>query len=243
MSVFADSVSEGVANPPTMIDFLREAPRRNGHVHRTLAPTEGSRWQNCGASFCAWISAPSEADEILRSRASGCVGSEFRVGAPSGSHGLVLSLRVWQHPSQGEARATLRSYRKFIGNSSEGYRKLGKLAMYADCGCDPVSRLRTRRCSGRRTRPGRRVREGGLCDVPAANSFAPAGGRYVTGSESEGSSFAPAGGRHVTGSDSRGHYGRTGRTGARAAHPASGAAWMAVRAAGNRSLSRIPAPA
>jgi hypothetical protein len=40
----------------------------------------------------------------------------------------------------------------------------------------PYPRSRTRRCRGRRTPPGRRVREGGLCDFPAANSFAPAGG-------------------------------------------------------------------
>ena len=33
--------------------------------------------------------------------------------------------------------------------------------------------LRTRRRSGCRMQPGRRVREGGLCDLPAANSFAP----------------------------------------------------------------------
>jgi hypothetical protein len=39
-----------------------------------------------------------------------------------------------------------------------------------------ITRLRTRRCIGRRTRPGRRVRAGGLCAFPAANSFAPAGG-------------------------------------------------------------------
>jgi hypothetical protein len=37
-------------------------------------------------------------------------------------------------------------------------------------------RLRTRRCQGRRIRLGCRVRAGGLCVVPAANSFAPAGG-------------------------------------------------------------------
>ena len=46
-----------------------------------------------------------------------------------------------------------------------------------------ILRLRTRRCMGRRTRPGRRVHAGGLCDFPAANSFAPAGGRQVTGSK------------------------------------------------------------
>jgi hypothetical protein len=38
-------------------------------------------------------------------------------------------------------------------------------------------RLRTRSRPGRRTRPGRRVRAGGLCEVVAANLFAPAGGR------------------------------------------------------------------
>jgi hypothetical protein len=41
-------------------------------------------------------------------------------------------------------------------------------------------RERTRRCVDRRTRPGRRVHAGGLCEFPAANSFAPAGGRHVT---------------------------------------------------------------
>jgi hypothetical protein len=35
------------------------------------------------------------------------------------------------------------------------------------------------------------VRAGGLCAFPAANSFAPAGGRHVTGSESQRASFAP----------------------------------------------------
>ena len=35
------------------------------------------------------------------------------------------------------------------------------------------SRLRTRRCVGRHTPSGRRVREGGLREFPAANSFAP----------------------------------------------------------------------
>jgi len=48
-----------------------------------------------------------------------------------------------------------------------------------------IARLRTRRCGGRRTRPGRRVRAGGLCDFPAANSFAHGGGRHVAGSESQ----------------------------------------------------------
>jgi hypothetical protein len=36
--------SEGVAKPPSVIDFLREAPPRNSLVHCTLAPTEGPRW-------------------------------------------------------------------------------------------------------------------------------------------------------------------------------------------------------
>jgi hypothetical protein len=35
-----------------------------------------------------------------------------------------------------------------------------------------IVRERTRRCFRRRTGPGRRVREGGLCVVVAANSFA-----------------------------------------------------------------------
>ena len=48
--------------------------------------------------------------------------------------------------------------------------------------------LRTRRCSGCRTRPGRRVRAGGLCELPAANSFAPAGGRHVPRPDSQRSS-------------------------------------------------------
>jgi hypothetical protein len=43
------------------------------------------------------------------------------------------------------------------------------------------ARLRTRRCPERQTRPCRRVHEGGLCVLPAANSFAPAGGRHVAG--------------------------------------------------------------
>jgi hypothetical protein len=43
----------------------------------------------------------------------------------------------------------------------------------------------------RRKEPGRRVRAGGLCAFPAANSFAPAGGRHVTGSEPRSASFAP----------------------------------------------------
>jgi hypothetical protein len=69
-------------------------------------------------------------------------------------------------------------------------------ANYAGCGSNPViSRLRTRRCMGRRTRSGRRVHEGGLCAVVAANLFAPAGGRHVTGSDSQWASFAPVGGR------------------------------------------------
>ena len=39
--------------------------------------------------------------------------------------------------------------------------------------------LRTHRCVRRRTRPGRRVRAGGLCEVVAAISIAPAGGPHV----------------------------------------------------------------
>ena len=39
-----------------------------------------------------------------------------------------------------------------------------------------IPRLRTHRCSGRRMPPGRRVRAGGLCVFPAANSFAPRAG-------------------------------------------------------------------
>ena len=44
-------------------------------VHCTLAPAEGPRWQHCGAGLEARIHAHGAADEILRSRASGCVGS------------------------------------------------------------------------------------------------------------------------------------------------------------------------
>jgi hypothetical protein len=57
----------------TEIDFLRKAPLQNLLAHCTLAPTEGPRRQNSGASFHAWILARSAADEILRSRASDCV--------------------------------------------------------------------------------------------------------------------------------------------------------------------------
>jgi hypothetical protein len=53
------------------------------------------------------------------------------------------------------------------------------------CPARRAIRPRTRRCLGRRTRPGRRVRAGGLCEVVAAISIAPAGGRHVTGSESQ----------------------------------------------------------
>src|SRR5215218_5272142 len=51
-------------------------------------------------------------------------------------------------------------------------------------------RQRTGSRLGRRTPPGRRVRAGGLCDFPAANSFAPAGGRHVTQSDSQRASSA-----------------------------------------------------
>jgi hypothetical protein len=40
-SLFADSVSEGVAKPPSVIDFLREAPLRKLFSRKVLAPTEG----------------------------------------------------------------------------------------------------------------------------------------------------------------------------------------------------------
>ena len=61
----------------------------------------------------------------------------------------------------------------------------------ADCGSNPVIyRLRTSRCLGRRIPLGRRVRAGGLCDFPAANSFAPAGGRHGTGSDTQPACFA-----------------------------------------------------
>src|SRR5829696_8456914 len=50
-------------------------------------------------------------------------------------------------------------------------------------------RLRMHRCMERRTWPGRRVRAGGLCELVAANSFAPAGGRHVAGSDSRSTSY------------------------------------------------------
>jgi hypothetical protein len=52
---------------------------------------------------------------------------------------------------------------------------------------DPIEfpRLRTRRCMGCSRRPGRRVRAVGLCEFPAANSFAPAGGRHVAGPDAQ----------------------------------------------------------
>src|SRR5687767_4987817 len=65
------------------------------------------------------------------------------------------------------------------------------------------SLVRTRNCVRRRTPPGRRVRAGGLCEVVAANSFAPAGGRHVIWLESQSASIAPAGGRHVIWSGSQ----------------------------------------
>ena len=81
----------GIAKTSTLIDFLREAPPRNLLVHRTLAPTEGSRWQNREAGLEARISAHGAADEILQSRAKRLRGFEFRVSAPSGSHRLRVN--------------------------------------------------------------------------------------------------------------------------------------------------------
>jgi hypothetical protein len=64
----------------------------------------------------------------------------------------------------------------------------------ARCGSNLVIHwLRTRRCLRRRIRLGRRVRAGGLCDSPAANSFAPAGGWHVPGLESQGASHRSGG--------------------------------------------------
>src|SRR5687767_6333269 len=58
-------------------DFLRlrEAPLRNRLVHCTLAPTEGPCQQNRGAGSPPRIQALGDADEVLRSRTSGCVDS------------------------------------------------------------------------------------------------------------------------------------------------------------------------
>ncbi len=63
------------------------------------------------------------------------------------------------------------------GRDSRMPRKIiGWMMPFAD------SPVRTRGCLDHRTRPGRRVRAGGLCDFPAANSFAPrAAARYPAG--------------------------------------------------------------
>src|SRR5688572_28735857 len=88
---------------------------------------------------------------------------------------------------------------------AEGGAEPGRAAD-ARCGSKQVIPwLRTRRCLGRRTRPGRRVRAGGLCEVVAAISIAPAGGRHVPGSDTQSASIAPAGGLHVTGSEPQSH--------------------------------------
>ena len=82
----------GVARP--LIDFLREAPLHSLLVHCPVAPTQGSRWQNCGASLEARISAHGAADEILLSHANGCMGFSFEWALPSGNHRSVVNLRV-----------------------------------------------------------------------------------------------------------------------------------------------------
>ena len=56
------------------------------------------------ASFCVWISALSEADEILRSRAGGCVNSNFVWALPQEVTVLDLSLKVWAISLLGERR-------------------------------------------------------------------------------------------------------------------------------------------
>jgi hypothetical protein len=61
--------------PQACVDFLREALRRNLFLRCSLAPTEGPRQHNCEAGFQARQPARARgADEVLRSRASGCVG-------------------------------------------------------------------------------------------------------------------------------------------------------------------------
>jgi hypothetical protein len=103
--------------------------------------------------------------------------------------------------------------------------------------------LGTRRCTGRRTRPGRRVREGAakadFANFPAATSVAPAGGRHVAGPDSRRPSSArdhahrratprsppaprrrPAGSRRGRGCRCRGRSARPrGRPGTRPAPP------------------------
>ena len=88
-----DSDSEGVAKPPSVIDFLREAPPGNSvctlhpGADRRTSPAE--RWG--GSRALIW---PLRGrDEVLRSRAIGCATSGCTWCAPSGSHRFVMDAR------------------------------------------------------------------------------------------------------------------------------------------------------
>src|SRR5687767_11889636 len=66
-----------VCFPPESVDFLRAGAAPYLPRGEACAPTEGSRRPNRGADPGAWSAAQGKANEILRSRAGGCVGSSF----------------------------------------------------------------------------------------------------------------------------------------------------------------------
>jgi hypothetical protein len=142
------------------VDFLREAPRWSWPHDEVRAPTEGPRRQNRWAGFPPRVQPRGRTDEVLRSRASGCVdvGSVWRslrgccrtsLGPgearchPEGAHARNRnnhkSLRATEGSLSGRARPSDRLPFKSLGQAGEVLRSAPKCGVRASCGAAPPS--------------------------------------------------------------------------------------------------------
>ena len=146
----------GLGRSLKRVDFLRERTTRNQKLHNILRATEGPRLGGARGRIRARNQPSRSAGEVLRS-------------APK----CVRTVGSGAAPPSGSQR---------FGRFSYTRPSLPNLARWLPANNDFPQRCRNQSLAAAKNSPprrerGRTVREGGLRDFPAANSFAPGGGR------------------------------------------------------------------